>query len=92
VHELRHIIEKYIGAPSKGKRPRVSSKKRFEELLQDTKDSAKPEKQKKKRAKTKISVEPETGDTALKAKRKTGGKHKSTQKKLEAIVKDCHVR
>ena len=92
VEELRHIIEKYIGAPSKGKRSRVSSKKRFEELLQDTKDSARPEKQKKKRAKKKVSVEPETGDTAHKAKKKTRGKHKSTRKKLEAIVKDSHVR
>ncbi len=92
VKELRHIIEKYIDPPSKRKRPRVSSKKRFEELLKDTKDSAKPQKQKKKRAKTKVSVEPETGDTAVNAKKKAGGKHKSTRKKLEAIVKDSHVR
>ena len=94
VEELRATIEKYIGSPVQGpgsKKQRISSKRRFEELLQDTKGDSKPQKRKKTRAKAKVKVETATGKPELKSNRSVDAKRKSTRKKLEAILKESHV-
>ncbi len=94
VEELRATIEKYIGSPVQGpgsKKQRISSKRRFEELLQDTKGDSKPQKRKKTRAKAKVKVETATGKPDLKSNRNVDAKRKSTRGKLEAILKESHV-
>lgn len=91
VNKLRGIIGKYIGLPAKQKKHRVSSKKRFEKLVQDTKDNTKLDKQKKRPKKARVSVKQETVDEAPGTQKKSGGKHKSTRKKLESIVKDNNL-
>lgn len=94
IEKLRATIEKYIGSPvndSKKKKQRVSSKQRFEELLQDTGGGSKPLKRTKTRTKTRVSVEPKNGSAKLQTNSKTGPERKSTRKKLEAILKESHA-
>jgi len=93
IDELRATIEKYIGLPSREikKKKKVSSKKRFEELLQDTKGSAKHESHKKARKRARIKGETLSKNPALEAIENHVTGRKSTRKKLEAILKESCV-
>jgi len=93
VEELRATIEKYIGLPAKedNKKKHLSSKKRFEALLQDSKGGVKPKLRKKARKKAKIKVETSSGKAELPSAGKQRAKGKSTRKKLEAILKETQL-
>ncbi len=93
VEELRATIEKYIGSPTKkGKNKKhVSSKKRFEELLQDSKGGVKVKSRRKVREKRNVKVEASSGKAELSSAGNQSTKRKSTRKKLEAILKEAEL-
>ncbi len=91
---LRAVVEKYIGVPVKKsaeKKSKVSSKKRLEALLQDTKGGSKAAKKKKSRGKVKLKVEKVAKNVKIDNTPGKDSNRKSTRKKLEAILKESHV-
>jgi len=95
LERLRAVIEKYIGTPVrkiKEKKHHTSSKKRLEELVQVTKSDSKAKKRKKIRPKEKSKTKRTLKKTDTHSENKVPAKPKSTRKKLEAIMKESHVR